>query len=363
GYLEKRGLRSSEIVERFMLGYCDRSLGPLLPNRDRKAGRDLRRRLIELGILAKSGHERLRGSITIPIFDESGHVAQVYGRKAGVRLRKGTDLHTWLDDGRRGVWNLPAFQVSTEIVLCKSLMDALSFWCAGLRNVTAVSRTGETADLREAFERHDTERVLLAFDDTDIADTLIADGLEVHRVEFPHGDDANDYLRNTGFGGLKQAIQAARRIGESPDPRGDIWRDPGSMETPDREGDIRHEERAPEASSGASERALEMDSFSGIPDTSNLDVEIRSLAPNAPSDTKPDEVVIRFGDRRWRVRGLERNLAFNSLKVNLLVSCVQGDRIESFHIDTFDLYSARHRNAFSKQAAEELGVKDGVIRR
>ncbi|MCP4679102.1 MAG: DNA primase, partial [Deltaproteobacteria bacterium] len=55
--------------------------------------------------------------------------------------------------------------------------------------------------------------------------------------------------------------------------------------------------------------------------------------------------------------------AFNSLKVNLLVSRVQGDRIESFHIDTFDLYSARHRNAFSKQAAEELGVKDGVIRR
>ncbi|MCP4677304.1 MAG: toprim domain-containing protein, partial [Deltaproteobacteria bacterium] len=245
---------------------------------------------------------------------------------------------------------------------CGGLIDALSFWCAGLRNVTAVSRAGEISDLREVFERYDTERVLLAFDDT-IADTLIADGLEVHRVEFPLGDDANDHLRNTGFDGLKQSVQAARRIDESPDPRGDIWRDPGSLETPDREGDIRREERAPEASSGASERALEMDSFSGIPDTSDLDVEIRSLAPDDSTDTKPDEVLIRFGDRRWRVRGLERNLAFNSLKVNLLVSRVQGDRIESFHIDTFDLYSARHRNAFCKQAAEELGVKDGVIRR
>ncbi|MCP4679737.1 MAG: DNA primase, partial [Deltaproteobacteria bacterium] len=134
GYLEKRGLRSPEMVERFMLGYCDRSLGPLLPARDRKAGRDLRRRLVELGILAKSGHERLRGSITIPIFDESGHVAQVYGRKAGVRLRKGTELHTWLDDGRCGVWNLPALNASTEVILCGGLIDALSFWCAGLRN-------------------------------------------------------------------------------------------------------------------------------------------------------------------------------------------------------------------------------------
>ena len=69
-------------------------------------------------------------------------------------------------------------------------------------------------------------------------------------------------------------------------------------------------------------------------------MEIRSLVPEGAADSKTDEVAIRFGDRRWRVRGLERNLCFNTLKVNLLVSRVQGDRIESFHVDTFDLYSA-----------------------
>jgi hypothetical protein len=46
------------------------------------------------------------------------------------------------------------------------------------------------------------------------------------------------------------------------------------------------------------------------------------------------------------------------LKVNLLAT--RGDAI---HVDTMDLYAARQRAGFTKQAAEELGVKEDVIRR
>ena len=35
----------------------------------------------------------------------------------------------------------------------------------------------------------------------------------------------------------------------------------------------------------------------------------------------------------------------------------------AFHVDTLDLYSARQRSGFTKQAAEELGVKEEVLRR
>ena len=35
----------------------------------------------------------------------------------------------------------------------------------------------------------------------------------------------------------------------------------------------------------------------------------------------------------------------------------------AFHVDTFDLYSARQRAVFVKQASEELGVKEEVIHR
>ena len=51
------------------------------------------------------------------------------------------------------------------------------------------------------------------------------------------------------------------------------------------------------------------------------------------------------GDRRYRIRGLGKNLSHEVLKVNLLVS-----RGERFYVDTLDLYSARQRAAFTQAA-------------
>ena len=64
-----------------------------------------------------------------------------------------------------------------------------------------------------------------------------------------------------------------------------------------------------------------------------------------------------LGDRRWRIRGLEKNLSFHQLKVNVMVS-----RGAAFHVDLFDLYAARHRQAFQKLAAGELELKEEVIK-
>ena len=68
------------------------------------------------------------------------------------------------------------------------------------------------------------------------------------------------------------------------------------------------------------------------------------------------EVLLELEDRRYRVRGLERNLSFDVLRVNLLAS-----RGEGFHVDTLDLYSARQRGGFVKHAARELGVPERAI--
>ena len=57
---------------------------------------------------------------------------------------------------------------------------------------------------------------------------------------------------------------------------------------------------------------------------------------------------------------MEKNLSFSLLKVNVQVMREEG---EGFHIDTFDLYSARQRQAFIKQASEELCVKETVIKK
>ena len=91
-YLEKRGLKSSEMIDRFHLGFCNRTLGYHIPLRNRTTGEVIRGNLTKAGILRKSGHEHFRGSLVIPVFDEAGVVTEVYGRKIGVQARKDVPL-------------------------------------------------------------------------------------------------------------------------------------------------------------------------------------------------------------------------------------------------------------------------------
>jgi len=63
-------------------------------------------------------------------------------------------------------------------------------------------------------------------------------------------------------------------------------------------------------------------------------------------------------DRRYCVRGPQKNLSPEFMKVNLLVS-----RQEEFHPGTLDLQTDRQRAAFIKRAAEELHVKEEAIRK
>jgi DNA primase catalytic core len=165
-YLEKRGLKSSEMLERFKLGFSDRMLGPALPDRNRLAGAEVRGQLERLGMFRKeSGHEHLRGSLIVPVINLDGDVVQLYGRKITSNLRAGTPDHLYLPGPMRGVWNEEAFIASKQIILCESLIDALTFWCAGFRHVTtSYGINGFTDEHRAALQKHDTERVYIAYD-------------------------------------------------------------------------------------------------------------------------------------------------------------------------------------------------------
>ena len=136
-YLEKRGLHHPELVETFKLGLSNRTLGYRLPEQNRKAGAQVRGQLKQLGIYRESGHEHLAGSLVVPMLDmDTGKVRQMYGRKIVDNLRKGTPKHLYLQGPMAGVWNEAALKAADEIILCESLIDAMTFWCAGYRNVT-----------------------------------------------------------------------------------------------------------------------------------------------------------------------------------------------------------------------------------
>ena len=201
-YLQQRGLEHPEMIDHFRLGFSNRTLCYRLPERDRKDGAEIRGRLQRLGILRESGHEHFTGSVVIPVIDLDGNVTEIYGRKITEGLRQGTPLHTYLPGPHKGVWNEQALTVSKEIILCESLIDALTFWCADYRNVTAsYGVNGFTEDHRQAFKKHGIKKVLIAYDRDEagekaaieLGNELISMGIDCYRVLFPKGMDANEY--------------------------------------------------------------------------------------------------------------------------------------------------------------------------
>lgn len=450
GYLERRGLRSAEMIERFRLGYANRTLAYRLPQKNRKAGADLRGQLQKLGVLRESGHEHFNGSLVIPIFDEEGRVTEMYGRKIGEVLRPGTPLHMYLPGPHRGVWNIEAIKASPSIILCEALIDALTFWCAGFRNVTSsYGVEGFTADHLAAFKKYGTEQVLLAYDRDEagdkaaekLASMLTGAGVECFRVVFPKGMDANEYARKLtpaakslevvlrqaqwmGKGQAKAALAPmpvpatandeatatddaetnddegttatvaasettapAANVAENASPELTVTTSGGRTIVSDADGVIVAEYDTPMAPAadaalapssgpgqGAGPEAPAPELFSlgaepAAPTPSRepvplaVDVEPEPLMEPTSKRAAPakpdDEIVLRFGDRQWRVRGLAKNERPETMKVNVRVSREGG----AFHVDMLELYSARQRTAYIAVAAVEVGVEERVIKK
>jgi DNA primase catalytic core len=352
-YLQGRGLTHPEMIGQFRIGFSNRTLGYRLPEKNRKSGAEIRGRLQQLGILRESGHEHFSGSVVIPVFDLNGNITEMYGRKITPGLREGTPLHLYLPGPHQGVWNELALQVSKEIILCEALIDALTFWCAGFRNVTASYGVGGfTDDHRAAFRRHGVQRVWIAYDRDEagekaalsLSEELLGMGIECFRVLFPRGCDANEYARTTqpAAKALGVLLNSAQWLGKGrPPERLTVDVMPASAEEPPAEEPAAKEKSGPPL----------------VPEPV-LSLAADPLPPtDVPTEVKGEEIAITLGDRRYRVRGLAKNLSYAILRVNLMAA-----RGDGFHVDTLDLYAARQRAAFIKQAAVEMAVKEDVVK-
>jgi len=358
-YLGRRRIAHPEALVRFRLGLSDRSLGYRLPERNRKEGAELRGRLQALGILRASGHEHFAGSLVIPVADLDGTVTEVYGRKLRDDLRPGTPAHLYLPGPHAGVWNPEALVASREIIVCESLIDALTLWCAGFRHVTAAYGVeGFTADHLDALRTHGTERVLIAYDrDTAgdraadaLAKTLMGDGIECFRILFPRGADANSFAcaASSATEALGRVIRAAEWLG-----------------TGDKKVLHRADPVSPPEPSPAGDRAAKEDNGSDVPSFAAgllAASPVPAGPPDAAHDLVGDELRLALGERRWRVRGLGRLSSFDLLRVNVMVSRADARDGQVFHVDTIDLYGARARTTFVKQAAAELGLSEEVVK-
>jgi DNA primase len=369
-YLARRGIGSQEAIRTFRLGYANRTLGYRLPARTRVEGAAIRGQLQRIGLWRESGHEHFNGSIVIPVIAPSGEVTEVYGRKITHGLRPGTPLHLYLPGPHRGVWNAAAL-TTPEVILCEALIDALTFWCAGYRNVTAAYGVeGFTAEHLATLKHQGAERVLIAYDRDEagdraaekLAEKLLAEGLDCYRVLFPKGMDANEYaLKVTpAVKSLGVAIRSAQWMGKGkPKPLPGMSLEvtvPDAVQDPALSTPLVAEEAAKEESAAPVPCAA-------LPAQALPDPPAPLPAPESKPLGHERELVMTIAQRRYRVRGLEKNLSYEVLKVNLMASAPALDGVgEAVHVDTLDLYHARARTAFVEQAAIELGVPEEVIK-
>ena len=355
-YLKSRCIDNVDAIEKFKLGFSNRTLGYHMPAKNRREGALMRGRLQRFGIIRSNGHEHFRGSIVVPIINH-GIVHQVYGRKITNKLRSGTPIHCTLPGPVSGIFNLEAVQVSDELILCQSVIDALTFWCAGFRNVTCTFGTNvDIAEHVSAFEQCGTQRVLIAYAATSESDTatdkvaaqLTEVGIDAYRIEMPRSFDVNEYAVNTDSpnDSLGQLIRKA------------VWMGNGKPPSPHShavavDGDNVITASCEDADGTSSDVEIGVED-----DEAGLHASvIPEPACDVDAQVRDNEVVICLEDRRYRIRGLDKNLSYDTLKLNILVSCD-----EAIHVDTFDLYSSKHRGAFIRLASGEIGIGEDVIK-
>ena len=395
-YLEARGLGDRELIEHFKLGFANRTLAYRLAPKQYKAGAELRAALQRVGILRESGHEHFNGSLVIPVIDDAGVVTEVYGRKIRDDLRPGTPYHLYLPGPHRGVWNAgaahgsPADGSPKVVILCEALIDALTFWAAGFRNVTAsYGVEGFTAEHLALFKQCGIQRVFIAYDRDEAGDRaaerlgaqLMAEGLECCRVLFPHGMDANEYALKVqpAAKSLGVALRSAHWMGKGARPKSlplssseslplESSPPPGAQSAADIESTVTDPTPMATAAAAVPLEASLMPPPSMQPSSIEPLEEVCALQGECPPqgvctpqgvplEVRAHEVLIVLGDRRWRIRGLSSEMTPGQLKVNLLVS-----RGEAFHVDTLDLYIARARAAYINQAAAELGLPEETLK-
>jgi len=408
-YLAGRGLDSDELIDRFQLGFADRTLGLRLPDSNRNAGETLRARLAQLGLWRASGHEHFNGCVVVPFHDEAGAIVSLYGRRTthGRRTVQGELKHLYPPGPHRGLFNRQCLVPSAEIILCEAVFDALTFWVNGFRNVTCLFGTeGFTDELWQAL-RH-AQRIRIAYDADDAgeraaqrdAERFRAHGIEVYRVKFPWGMDANEYACKVkpADKSLALLLNSAAWLGaDLPPPKQAGARSPNAATA------VVETSPPTSPSEPLKHVAMVVDEGTGEPlpivDKESLETGVGwSPAPFVPapyaevqaqsssllvaasvSGSQPDTAkgekpplpattpaLEQRGDawfldvegREYRVVGLDKTIGTDALKVALRLR--QGER---FHLDQVDLCRDAERRRFIERAAEETGLTADLLKR
>ena len=257
------------------------------------------------------GQEHFRGCVTVPIFDGAGNVSGIYGR----RITPGETPHLYLPGEHHGVWNGASAKTNPTLFIAEAILDGLSLWQAGFKNVIALYGTrGWTPDHEKLLRENNTREVFLCLD--------------------------NDELGRTATEQLKEKGAAAAGQGRPPGElagRGEVTPTIFSLAVP------------PPTSRHLLKTAMPATAIA--PQS-----ELTAKPGEEKIDMTPDGFAASYGARRYELRAIERP---NAARLRATVKALgeQG----RFHIDTVDFYLSRSRRTFISEAAHLFKEVPDVI--
>jgi len=289
----ERGITENQSIKDFGVGYVNGTLQEIQPEDEEVVGM-----LKKIGILNSKGHEHFYNCVVFPLYDANGSIVNLYGRN----IDEDNEIsHLYLPGPRSGIINRQAVKRSQTIILTESIIDALTLYDQGFKNVIPLyGVNGLLEDHLSLFNRRIKEAYLVF--DADEAGRKGAEAVSLrlkekaitsHIVDLP-SKDVNLFFKRHTPEEFEQLLKKAN---------------PQSLEQSDK-------------------------------------VKKRSQSFYLETD---HGFMVGYGDRQYEIKGIQRG--DTQLKVTVKASKDLSGTMP-FELSTIDLYSSRSRVWFAKLCAD-----------
>ena len=309
-YLKQdRGITDNQTFKDFGVGYANGTLLEILPEDE-----EVIKSLKKIGILNTKGHEIFYNSVVFPLYNTKGSIVNLYGRNID---DENEVTHLYLPGSRTGLVNRQAVKRSQSIILTESIIDALTLYDQGFKNVIP------TYGVNGLLDDH-----LFLFKPARSGSGRIK---EVYLVF-----DADEAGKNG-------AEAAAMRLKEK-DIRSYI------VTLPVKDVNIFFKRHTPEEF----EKLLKEANPDSLEQSENVSKRKQSLYKETDHG-----FMVGYSERQYEIKGIQRG--DTQLKVTIKASKeVEGNL--PFELSTIDLYSSRSRIWFAKLCADLFGSSEELVK-
>jgi DNA primase catalytic core len=299
----ERRINDLQSIKDFGAGYVNGTLNEILPH-DPAVIKQLK----TIGILNAKGNEIFYNCVVFPLYDGQGAVCGLYGRNID---HSADAAHLYLAGPRTGIVNRQAVKRSQTIFLTESIIDALTLYDQGFKNVIPIYGVNGLTDAHLELLHKRINTAYLVFD-SDPAGKRAAGAVSLrlkekdittHVVELPD-KDVNIYFNRHSPEQFEKLVKKAH---------------PGAVE------------------------------------------QSATVAKRKQDLYKPTEhgFMAGFGGRQYEIKGIQRG--DTQLKVTVKASAdAAGDK--PFELTTIDLYSSRSRVWFAKLCADLFEADESLIK-